>query len=47
MHVVDLAEGHVVALDRLFEEDFKGAVAYNLGTGHGVSVLEMIEAFGK
>lgn len=47
VHVVDLAEGHVVALDRLFDEEFSGATAYNLGTGRGVSVLEIIEAFRK
>jgi UDP-glucose 4-epimerase len=43
IHVVDLALGHVKALDKL--ADAPGAVAYNLGTGRGYSVLEMIAAF--
>jgi len=43
IHVVDLAEGHVRALDRLQQRP--GVVTYNLGTGHGYSVLEMIRAF--
>lgn len=47
VHVVDLAEGHVVALDKAFNKGFKGYAAYNLGTGRGVSVLEMIAAFCK
>ena len=42
IHVVDLALGHVAALDRL--ADFNGAVPINLGTGRGYSVLEMIQA---
>lgn len=47
IHVMDLASGHVAALDKLNSEDFQGAVAYNLGTGAGVSVLEMITAFTR
>ena len=47
VHVMDLAEGHVVALDKVFNKAFKGYVAYNLGTGRGVSVLEIIEAFHR
>ena len=42
LHVVDLAEGHLAALDALSELD--GAVAVNLGTGRGHSVLEVIAA---
>jgi UDP-glucose 4-epimerase len=42
IHVVDLARGHVAALDRL--ETFSGCTPINLGTGRGYSVLEMIEA---
>lgn len=43
IHVVDLANGHVAALQHMPE---KGSVkAYNLGTGRGVSVLEMVTAF--
>lgn len=43
IHVVDLAEGHVAALKRL--EDKPGLVVYNLGTGKGTSVLELVHAF--
>jgi UDP-glucose 4-epimerase len=43
IHVVDLALGHLKALEKL--ADHPGAVAYNLGTGRGYSVLEVIAAF--
>lgn len=43
LHVVDLAEGHRVAYDRL--ADGVGFRAYNLGTGVGTSVLQLVEAF--
>jgi UDP-glucose 4-epimerase len=43
IHVVDLARGHLKALDKI--SDKPGVVAYNLGTGQGYSVLEMIAAF--
>ncbi|PHE95777.1 UDP-glucose 4-epimerase GalE [Bacillus wiedmannii] len=43
IHVVDLAKGHVKALEKVLET--KGIEAYNLGTGKGYSVLEMIKAF--
>lgn len=43
IHVVDLAEGHVAALQHIKP----GVSIYNLGTGRGVSVLELITAFGK
>ena len=46
IHVVDLAEGHAAAL-KLFENGPCGVKVYNLGTGHGVSVLEMVAAFSK
>lgn len=42
LHVVDLALGHLAALEAL--DDLKGCVAVNLGTGRGFSVLEMVEA---
>lgn len=45
IHVVDLARGHVKALEKFKEE--KTVRIYNLGTGHGYSVLQVIEAFGK
>jgi len=44
IHVVDLAIGHVLALKKL-EQD-PGVVTYNLGTGQGYSVLEIVKAFG-
>lgn len=43
IHVVDLAEGHVAALDYLNREG--GLLTVNLGTGRGFSVLEMVSAF--
>ncbi len=43
IHVVDLAKGHVAALKKNLES--KGAAVYNLGTGHGYSVLELVKAF--
>ena len=46
LHVMDLAEGHVVAIDWLAEQsNFNGVEAFNLGTGTGVSVLEIIAEF--
>ena len=45
IHVVDLADGHLCALRKI--EQCSGVVTYNLGTGHGYSVLDMIQAFGK
>lgn len=45
IHVVDLAEGHVATLNKLVQNP--GLVVYNLGTGKGTSVLEMIDAFEK
>ncbi|KAJ3692726.1 hypothetical protein LUZ60_011821 [Juncus effusus] len=47
IHVMDLADGHIAALRKLFDSEFTGCVAYNLGTGHGTSVLEMVHAFEK
>lgn len=47
IHITDLAVGHVQALGKLFESTFTGCKAYNLGTGTGYSVLEMINAFSK
>jgi UDP-glucose 4-epimerase len=45
IHVVDLARGHIKALEKLAAQP--GAVAYNLGTGRGYSVLEVVEAFSR
>ena len=44
IHVVDLAKGHVCALNKLDKEQ-KGLFIYNLGTGKGYSVLDMVKAF--
>ena len=45
IHVVDLANGHLCALNKI--KDNVGVVTYNLGTGHGYSVLDMVKAFEK
>jgi UDP-glucose 4-epimerase len=45
IHVVDLALGHLKALHKVFESP--GVEAYNLGTGKGYSVLEIVNAFEK
>jgi UDP-glucose 4-epimerase len=46
IHVVDLARGHVKAVEKLLSnEGITGVRAYNLGTGNGISVLEMVKAF--
>jgi UDP-glucose 4-epimerase len=48
IHVVDLAKAHVVAIKRLVEnKDKKSFEIFNLGTGRGVSVLEMVNTFEK
>ena len=46
IHVVDLAIGHVKAVDKLAQSEPDVRI-YNLGTGKGFSVLQMIEAFSK
>jgi len=45
IHVVDLASGHVKAVDKLRQNP--GVAVYNLGTGQGYSVLEMVRAFER
>ena len=45
IHVCDLAEGHVAALNYLYQKG--GLLTVNLGTGHGYSVLDMVKAFEK
>ncbi len=45
IHVVDLALGHLMAIERL--KLLPGLNTYNLGTGNGYSVLEMLQAFSK
>lgn len=46
IHVVDLAEGHVKAVDNILEGN-KGVQVFNLGTGVGYSVLDIVKAFNK
>lgn len=45
IHVVDLAQGHVKALEKL--KTNPGLVTYNLGTGNGYSVLDVVKAFAE
>lgn len=45
IHVVDLAKGHIKALEKLATNS--GLVTYNLGTGNGYSVLDLVNAFSK
>lgn len=48
IHVVDLAEAHVVALERILEsESVEAYEVFNLGTGKGSSVLEVIQSFER
>ena len=48
IHVVDLAEAHIVALERLLtDKNESNAEVYNIGTGTGSSVLDVIKAFEK
>lgn len=45
IHVVDLAKGHIKAIEKIISEN--GVDCYNLGTGNGYSVLDIVEAFKK
>ena len=48
IHVVDLAKAHVIALEKLYEKAFDSNLeVFNVGTGKGNSVLEVIQAFEK
>ncbi|KAJ6803080.1 UDP-glucose 4-epimerase GEPI48-like [Iris pallida] len=47
IHVVDLADGHIVSVQKLLKDSKIGCEVYNLGTGKGTSVLEMVTAFEK
>lgn len=44
-HVVDLAKGHIAAIKKVFEENMIDY--YNLGTGHGYSVLDLVNTFER
>jgi len=45
IHVVDLAKAHVAALKYMEKPDFKGYDVFNIGTGNGTTVLQIIHAF--
>ena len=45
IHVVDLAKGHVAALE--YSQNHKGCEVFNLGTGHGYSVLDLVKTFER
>ena len=45
--VVDLAKAHVLAISRMLDKDSDKVEVYNLGTGNGVSVLELVKEFEK
>lgn len=47
IHVVDLAKGHVKALQAFEKEELDNLLTVNLGTGQGISVLDMVKAFEK
>jgi UDP-glucose 4-epimerase len=47
IHVIDLAKGHISAYHRLLLDECKGVEIYNLGTGKGYSVLEVINEMSK
>lgn len=47
IHITDLAIGHLSALEKMLEPTFNSWKAYNLGTGRGYSVLDVIKAFEK
>ncbi len=48
IHVVDLAKAHVIAVQRMWNKQSKSSVeTFNLGTGRGLSVLEIIQTFEK
>lgn len=47
IHVVDLAKGHLKAIEKLRDNPNLGLKTYNLGTGNGYSVLQIVKAFEK
>jgi UDP-glucose 4-epimerase len=47
IHVVDLAKGHLAALQAMYKWEGVKPLTVNLGTGHGYSVLDMVRAFEK
>ena len=47
IHIMDIAKGHVAALRQIIEPSFAGVKIYNLGTGKGVTVLEIVKTFER
>ena len=47
IHIMDIAEGHVAAVKHMLQPHFTGTKIYNLGTGKGHSVLDVLKAFEK
>jgi len=45
IHIMDIAKGHVAALKQIIDPEFTGVKIYNLGTGRGVTVLQIVKAF--
>lgn len=45
IHIMDIAKGHVAALKQIVDPAFTGVKIYNLGTGTGVTVLQIVKAF--
>jgi len=45
IHIVDLARGHIAALRKQAHDGLRGWHSYNLGTGKGTSVLELVAAY--
>jgi len=45
IHIMDLARGHVQAIKKLQDVDGLGFKAYNLGTGNGYTVLQVLQAY--
>jgi len=47
IHIVDLARGHIAALNKQGNDGLRGWHPFNLGTGNGTTVLELVDAFEK
>ena len=47
IHVVDLARAHALSIEKIIREDRIGFKVYNLGTGTGYSVLDIVNAFNR
>ena len=47
INVVDLAKAHVIAIRRILKRNKRKVEVFNIGTGRGVSVLELINGFEK